>query len=99
MTFRRDPLDVDIIFFLLFIFIYLFIFGVEPFLKSILYLLQYCFFFYVLLLWPGGMWNLSSPIRNQTHIPALESKVLTNEPSGKSLDIAFSDSPRLWMGD
>ena len=90
---------MDIIFFLLFLFIYLFIFDVGPFLKSLLYLLQYCFFFYVLLLRPGGMWDLSSPIRNRIHIPALEGKVLTNEPSGKSLDIAFSDSPWLQMGD
>ena len=35
------------------------------FLKSLLNLLQDCFFFfYVLVFWPQGMWDLSSPTRD-----------------------------------
>ena len=33
---------------------------------------------------PGGMWDLSSPTRDQTHIPVLEGEVLTTGPPGKS---------------
>lgn len=61
---------MDIIFFLLFLFIYLFIFDVGPFLKSLLYLLQYCFFYYVLLLRPGGHGILAPDQESNLH-PAL----------------------------
>ena len=37
------------------------------FFKSLLNLLQYYFCFIFLFLWPRGMWDLSSPTRNQTH--------------------------------
>ena len=38
--------------------------------------------FYVLVFWPQGMWNHSSPSNLQA--PALEGKVLTTGPPGKS---------------
>ena len=45
------------------------------------------FLFYVclsyLVSWPQGKWGLSSLTRDQTHTPALEGEVLTNEPPGK----------------
>ena len=44
----------------------------------------FCFGF-----WPGGMWNLSSLIRNRACTPALEGEVLTTAPPGKSLDAVF----------
>ena len=34
-------------------------------------LLQYCFFFYVLVFWPRGMWDLSSPTRDRTLTPCI----------------------------
>ena len=42
--------------------------------------------FYVLVFWPRGMWDLSSLTRDQTCPPALEGKVLTIGPPGKSPD-------------
>ena len=42
-------------------------------------MLSSCFVFL-----PWGMWNLSSPTRNRTHTPSLESKVLTTGPLRKS---------------
>ena len=39
---------------------------------------MFCFFL------PRGMWDLSSPTKDRTHIPYLEGKVLTTGPSGKS---------------
>ena len=38
---------------------------------------------------PHGMWDLSSPTRDQTRAPALEGKVLTSGPSGKPWDFLF----------
>ena len=40
--------------------------------------------FYVLVFWLQGMWDLSSPTRDQTHTPALEGEVLTSGLPGKS---------------
>ena len=40
--------------------------------------------FYVSVFWPWGMWDLSSPRRDRTCMPALEDKVLTTGPPGKS---------------
>jgi len=39
---------------------------------------------HVLVFRPQGLWDLSSPIRDQTHIPSLEGEVLTTGPPGKS---------------
>ena len=39
------------------------------FFKSLLNLLQYCFCFYVLVFWPQGMWDFSSPTRDRTCTP------------------------------
>ena len=41
------------------------------------------FLFYDLVLWPHGMWGLSSPTRDRTATPALEAEVLTTELPGK----------------
>ena len=43
--------------------------------------------FYVLLFSPRGMWHLSSLIGIEPPPPALEGKVLTRGPPGKSLNI------------
>ena len=53
--------------------------------------------FHVLVFWPQGMWDLSSPTRDQTHTPYigkwnlfffffLEGEILTIGPPGKSHD-------------
>ena len=39
---------------------------------------------YVLGFWLWGMWDLNSLTTDGTHIPALEGKVLTTGPPGKS---------------
>ena len=38
--------------------------------------------FYVLVFWPGGMWDLSFLTRDQTHIPVLEGEDLPLECKG-----------------
>ena len=50
------------------LFLLLKIFWCRLFLKSLFNLLQFHFFFFVLVFWPGGMRDLSSPTRDQTHI-------------------------------
>ena len=45
--------------------------------------------FYVLVFWPQGMWNLSSPPGIKPAPPALEGEVLTTGPPGKSLTAPF----------
>ena len=61
--------------------VFFFFFWCWPFLKILLNLLQYCFFFFLMFwfFWPQGMWDLSSTP------PALEGKVLTTTLPGKSL--------------
>ena len=51
-----------------------FFFWHGPFLKSLLNLLQYCFCFmcWQVFFWPGSMWDLSSPTRDQTCTPCIE---------------------------
>ena len=41
--------------------------------------------FYVLVFWLKSMWDLSTLIRDQTHTPTLEGKVLTTRLLGKGL--------------
>jgi len=53
------------------------------FFKSLLNLLQYCFYFMFCFLSTGGIWNFSSSTRDRTCIPALEGKVLTTGLPGK----------------
>ena len=46
--------------------------------------------FYVLVFWPQGMWDLTSPDQGlNPHPPALECEVLTTGPPGKSQEIFF----------
>ena len=45
----------------------------EPFLKSLMSLLQYCFYFIFCFLWAWGMWNLSSLTRDRTCTPCFGS--------------------------
>ena len=45
--------------------------------KPLLNLLQYCLF-YVLVLWPQGMWDLSSLTRDWTHIPCIGRRSLNH---------------------
>ena len=68
------------------IFLRFFICG--PFLKSSLNLLQYCFC-YVLVLWPRGMCDLSSPTRVEPTPAALEGQLLTSGPPAKFPVIRF----------
>ena len=59
----------------------------EPYLKSLLNLLQHCFCFHVLVLWPCGIlapWPGIEPT-----LPALKGRVLTTELPGKSLPGIF----------
>ena len=51
--------------------IFLKIFLIGPFLKSLLNLLQYCFCFMFWFFWSRGMWDLSSPTRDQTRTPCI----------------------------
>ena len=53
------------------------------FFKSLLNLLQYCFYFMFCFLSTGGIWNFSSSTRDRTCTPALEGKVLTTGLPGK----------------
>ena len=61
--------------FITFLFLDFFFFGQGPFFKSLLNLLTIfllpLLFFSVLGFWPRGMWNLSSPTRDQTCIPCI----------------------------
>lgn len=45
----------------------------KVFISLFQYYFAYCF---VLVLWPQGLWDLSSPIRDQAHTPELEGEVL-----------------------
>lgn len=45
------------------------------------------FLFYVLVFWPQGMWDLSSPIRDGTVTPCIGRKVLNIGPPRKFLSI------------
>ena len=63
---------------LIFFFFFLRFFWCGPFLTSLLNLLQYCFFFYVLVFWPRGMWDLSSPTRDQTLTPCIGRRSLNH---------------------
>ena len=50
--------------------------------------------FRVLLFWPQGMWDFSSPTRNQPTSSALEGEVLTTGPPGKPLGGPSNVSPK-----
>ena len=71
--------------FILFIFfsvLFFFFFSLSPLL----------FLFYILVIWPPHMWDLSSPSKDQTPNPCIETwslKVLTIRPPGKSLGHRF----------
>ena len=52
--------------------------------KVFIELITILLLFYVLVFWPQGMWDLRSPTRDRTPPPALEGKVLTAGPPGKS---------------
>ena len=52
----------------------------KVFIESVTILLLFYAFIFCL----QGMWDLSSPTRDQTHTPALEGKVLTTELPRKS---------------
>ena len=84
------------LFFFLPSFFFSFFFGCEPFLKSLLTLLQYCLCF---LFWFFG-YEACGILPPQSVIepvpPTLEGKVLTTGLSGKSLELPFSYSP-FWL--
>ena len=64
-----------------------------PFLKSLLNLLQYCLF-YVLVFWPQGMWDLSSPTRNWTGTPCIGRQSL-NHWTAREVPTTHTDWPCL----
>ena len=45
--------------------------------------------FYVLVLWPRGLWHLSFPARDWTHTSCIGRWSLNREPTGKSLTYDF----------
>ena len=51
---------------------FFFSFWCGPFLKSLLSLLTVSLLFYVLVFWPWGMWQHSSPTRDRTCTPCIE---------------------------
>ena len=59
---------------------FFFFFDVDDFLKMSLWnLLQYCCcFIYLFILGTGGMWDISSPTRDQTHISCIERQSLNH---------------------
>ena len=52
-------------------------------LKSLIDFVTIVLLFYVLIFWLQGIWDLSSPARDQTPSPALEEEFLTTGPPGK----------------
>ena len=58
-------------------------FWCGPFKNFLLYLLQCCFCFYVLVFWPQDMWDLGSLTKNNLH-PLHWKRTLTTEPPGMS---------------
>ena len=72
-------------------FVFLRFFGMLTFLKVFIEVVT-ILLFYVLVLWPWGMWDLSCQ-EDQTLPLTLESKVLTTGPPGKSLPTASSCLP------
>ena len=66
----------------LFFKVFSFFFWCGPFLKSLLNLLQHCFYLMLFFFWPWGMWNLNSLIRDQPTLLALEGEVLTTGLQG-----------------
>ena len=61
----------------------------QYFFKGFIEFVRILCLFYVLVLWPGVMWDLSFPTRDRT-FPALEGEVLTIAPPGKSLPNSFT---------
>ena len=55
---------------------FFFFFDVDHFLS--LYFITILLLFYVLVFWPQGMWNLSSPTRDQTHIACFGRRSLSH---------------------
>ena len=54
--------------------------------------------FYVLVFWPWGMWDLSTPTGIEPVPPALEGKVSTTGPPGKSLPCLLTWAwPSMWF--
>ena len=64
-----------------YLFLFLSVFGtiLKVFIEFVTILLLLFFFF-----WPWGMWDLSFPTGIEPTFPALEGKVLTTGPPGKS---------------
>ena len=57
---------------------FLIFFWCGPFIKFLLYLLQYCFCILCFVFWPRGVWDLSSLTRDWTHIPCIRRKSLSH---------------------
>ena len=56
----------------------------SSFIKVFIKFVTVLLLFYILDFWPGGMWDLSSLPRDQTHLPAPENEVLTSGPPGRA---------------
>ena len=69
----------------------------KPFFKVFIEFVTVLFLFYVLVFWPGGMWDISSQPGTE-HTPfALEDEVLTTGPPGKSLKASFYKPNAQWI--
>ena len=82
-----------------FFFFFLRFFDVDPFLKSLLDLLQYCFCFMFWFFGPKACWILVPWPGIHNVPPALEGKILTTGPPEKSYDSMFQSSchpPHRW---
>lgn len=71
------------LFFFLSFFFFFKDFWCGPLKIFLLYLLQCCFCFYVLVFWPQDMWDLGSLTKNNLH-PRHWKRTLTTEPPGMS---------------
>ena len=65
-------------------------FSCGPFLKSLFNLLQYCFSFMFCFFWFRGMWDLSSPARDQTQTPCIGRRSLNYWTTRKAPGITLS---------
>ena len=74
-------------------FIYLFIFWCGPFLKSFIEFVTILLLFYVLVFWPQGMWDLSSPTRDRTRTLCIGRLRLNHWTAREVPEIAFRLQP------
>ena len=75
-------------------FVFLF-FLMWPLLKVCIEFVTILLLFYVLVLWPRGMWYLSSPTRDQTHTPRVGRQSLSHWTTGDVCSLFISSKKQL----